>query len=253
MWVLPRRVGGHQRGCLQGRVVLLALTLWSGCAPKVAPADSFVAAIAAADRVWEDRAASGGLEVSERAYTVLLAERPDSPDVRWRLARAALSRRLIDGDNAAMWHEIGREHALRCLSADVGIVEGIARTGDRLLPEMVRAAVVPPECAALAAAHVVGLARARGLGSALDLEDAVALLAAPAPAGGVERAWQRWAAGTLATDVVASRAALREAVQLAPGVLFFREAAVRAFPDLDGVLPPATPDPAWALENRRVP
>ncbi len=228
--------------------------LLAGCVPKAAPPDAFAAAVADADVVWEGRGAAGGLDASERAYTALLGQHPDSPDVLWRLARAAMSRRLIDGENAATWLEVGREHALRCLSADVGITEGLARAGDRLDSEVVRAAAVPPECAALAAAHVVGLARARGPGSALDLEDAAALLTAPAPAGVVERAWQRWAAGTLAltTDVVAARAALREASELAPGLFFFREAAVQAFPDLDGVLPRATADPAWALENRRV-
>ena len=233
--------------------MLVALTLLAGCAPKVAPADSFAAQIAAADLVWEARANAGGLDVSERAYTALLAQRPDSPDVLWRLARSALSRRLIDRDNAATWYEVGREHALRCLSADEGISAAIARSGDRFDPEVVRVASVPPECAALAAANVVGLARLRGSGSALDLEDAAALVHAASPSGAVEAAWQRWAIGMLAltTDVVASRAALRMAAELAPGLAFFREAAVEAFPDLDGVLPRATADPAWALENRQ--
>ena len=177
---------------------VFALALWGagGCAPKVpGDVDPFVAALASADARWEARSATGNVDEAERAYTALLAERPQSGDVLWRLSRLYWSRAWIDPGQAETWHEVGREQALRCLAADPGIADAITRQGDRLDAGRVAAASVPAECAALAASHVAALADLRGAGAALDLEDVDALLAAPRPATPEVAALGRWADG----------------------------------------------------------
>lgn len=244
-------MGGHQPGSLRRRGLIPLLLLGVACLPKAGPVeDSFAAALRAADARWEARATEGTVDGAERAYTALLAERPTSPDVLWRLSRVAWSRSWIDAGNAETWHEVGREYALRCLLEDPGVRDAVAAHGDRLDAALVEAAEVPPECAALGAAHLVALARLRGPGAALDLEDVQALLAAPDPAGAVELALAEWAEGAVpGADPDRSRAHLRRAAERAAGLPWFRAEAVRTWPDLAEALPTAPPDPAWALET----
>jgi hypothetical protein len=220
-----------------------------GCRPRPSRVDEFGEAVAAADTLWAARSGSG-LEAAERAYTALLAERPNASAVLWRLSRVAWSRAMIEPARAATWHEVGREYALRCVAGDPSVAAALLDVGDRLTPP-VTVAEAPPGCRVFGAAHVVALVAARGPGAALDLEDAAPLLdgvtvdADPAAAA--------WAAGKLrvlrGVESGEAREALVRAVTAAPGVRFYREEALAAFPDLDGGLPAFTPDPAWTLEN----
>lgn len=234
-------------------ISLLALLL-GGC-PAHAPraADSFGASLSAADEVWSARAASGGVDAAESAYAALFGMRPESAELLWRLSRAAWSRALIDPDNAQTWHEVGREYAMRCVMTDPGVAATVAKRGDRLDNAMLASATLPSECLVFAGAHVVALVEARGAGARLDLEDSEPLLAMAAPDTTAEPAAREWAAGRWLTlsgvTPDAARAHLLAAATLAPGVRFYRDAALQSFPDLADTLAPFTPEPAWALEN----
>ena len=232
-----------------GGALLLALGS-PGCKPPGREADRFGEAIAAADLVWERRAEAGTLDDAERAYTALLAERPQAGAVLWRLSRMAWSRAMMEPARALRWHEVGREYALRCVGSTTAVAAVTQSLGDRLSPP-VPVGAAPLGCRVYGGAHVLGLVRARGPGSDLDLEDAEPLLAGLDET--VEPAVGGWAAGTLRVlqgrDSAAARDALLSAVAAAPGVAFYRREALSAFPDVDGSLPRFTPDPAWALEN----
>ena len=230
--------------------------LWlAGCvAHHRAPADPFAGALSAADEAWGHRAESGGLDAAERAYTALLAERPGAPEVLWRLARLQWSHALIDPAHAGEWHEAGREFALRCVAADPALAEALATAGDRLSTATLAISTAPAQCLVFGAAHIVALVEARGPGAALDLEDALPLAARAAQAGpAVEPALRSWALGRagvlMGSNPGESRDAMRTAVALAPGLRFFRDEAVSAFPDLAESFDAFVPAPGWTLEN----
>lgn len=227
------------------------LLLAAGGCKRARPAvDTFGEGVAAADREWARRAEAGGLDAAERAYTALLAERPTAGAVLWRLSRVAWSRVMMEPARAAFWHEVGRELALRCVAATPEVAEGILVVGDRLTPPVVVTGA-PAPCRAYAAAHIVGLVRARGPGATLDLEEVGPLLA-ELPSE-VEPAVRGWAAGQYHVlrdeEPSAAREALTIAAAASPGVGFYRAEAVRAFPDLDATLPGTVNDARWALEN----
>ncbi len=234
-------------------IALLGLLLGGCPAHTTRSPDAFEASLVAADEVWSARATAGGVDAAERAYTALLGARPESPEVLWRLSRAAWSRALIDPENALTWHEVGREYAMRCVMTDPGVAAAVAKRGDRLDNAMLANAVLPTECLVFGGAHVVALVEARGAGARLDLEDADSLLGMAVPETNTEPAPREWAVGRMFTlsglTPDAARAHLLVATTLAPGVRFYRDAALQSFPDLADTLPPFTPEPAWALEN----
>ncbi|GDX78513.1 hypothetical protein LBMAG42_03240 [Deltaproteobacteria bacterium] len=236
---------------------LLGLLLGGCAAHAPRTPDTFGASLAAADEEWGARAKSGNLEAAERTYSALLGVRAESPDALWRLSRVAWSHALIDPDNAQTWHEIGREYALRCVMTDPGVAAAVAKRGDRLDSAMLASATLPSECLVFGGAHVVALVEARGAGAKLDLEDGDPLLGMAVPETTMEPATREWAIGRWLTITgatpSAARAHLVAAAKLAPGVRFYRDAALQSFPDLADTFAPFTPEPAWALENHEAP
>lgn len=228
--------------------------LLASCTPATRRViDPFDASLAAADLVWESRAAAGSVDEAERKYVALLVERSQSGAVLWRMARVAWSRALISPSTAAIWHEAGREYAMRCLTAEGVMSESVYRIGDRMDPAVIQAlptSMAP--CLVYAAAHTVALARVRGPGALLDMDDVGPLLGGNLGELGDEAALSAWARGHAAEasgDTVAGRRELHLAVSLAPGQRFFRESATVLFPDLEGEWPTFDADPRWALEN----
>lgn len=229
--------------------VLLVVGVGSCKAPERRP-DPFGEAVAAADAVWERRAQSGGFDEAERAYSALLGRRPTASAVLWRQARVAWSRALSEPRRAERWHEVGREVALRCVAATPAVAQALIATGDRI-DRTLPLAQSAPACRVYAAAHIVRLVALRGPGAALELEDATGLLTDLGMAE--EPAVLAWAQGWLRVlqgrESAEAREALLAALRASPGVTFYREQALAAFPDVDGSLPAFIPDPAWALEN----
>lgn len=235
------------------RVAAFAALFLLGCtgAGKRA-ADPLAAALATADEAWESRAATGNVDVAERAYAALLATWSEEGRVLWRLSRVAWSRALLTPADASIWHEAGREYAMRCLVATPQFGELVYLIGDRVTD--VALAEIPVEagpCAVYAAAHTVALTRRRGPGAALDLADVDPLLsAAERIAPGTEAALAAWTDGNqafLLGELVEARAALRTAAETAPGQHFYRLDALALFPDMVNL--PEGDDPVWALEN----
>lgn len=232
----------------------LAVLLLVGCAPKQERRrDPLMQALAAADRVWADRAAVG-IDTAEMAYTSLLARWPGEPEVWGRLAGTAWSRAMLSPEQARAWHEAGREQAMRCLLRDRRLESAVLLRGDRLDADVLLGIKRRDgSCLVYAAAHTVMLVRARGEGAMLDLADVGPLVAHAAGLDDVEPALRRWAEGSALVmagdDPLAARALLAEAVTLAPGQLFFVLEAERAFPDLAGSWSGVPPDPVWKTEN----
>lgn len=226
------------------------LVACTGAAKRTA--DPLVAALATADKTWESRATTGSVDAAERAYAALLATWSEEGRVLWRLSRVAWSRALIAPVDASIWHEAGREYAMRCLVATPEFGESVYLIGDRLTATAL--AEIPPEtssCAVYAAAHTAALARSRGVGAALDLADVGPLLAAAERVSpGTEAALAAWTTGNLAFQsgaLVEARAALRLAAESAVGQRFYRTDALALFPDMANL--PEGNDPVWALEN----
>lgn len=231
-------------------VAVLGLGACSGAAKKTV--DPLAAALTKADEAWESRAAAGNVEVAEKAYAALLAKWSEEGRVLWRLSRVAWSRALITPLDASIWHEAGREYAMRCLVATPTFGESVYLMGDRLTDASL--AEIPEQaapCAVYAAAHTVALTRRRGPGAALDLADVAPLLAvAERLSPGTEAALAAWTAGNLAFQtgaLVEARAGLRTAAETAVGQQFYREDALVLFPDMANL--PEGNDPTWALEN----
>ncbi len=241
------------------RPLLLALFALTACiGHRTGEHDPFATALAAADLRWAARAETGSVDEAERAYRALLAQRPDSGEVLWRLARVEWSRALIDPANASTWHEAGRQEALACIAADPALADWLAHQGDRLTTEVLTAAHMPAQCLVYGAAHVVRWVELRGAGAALDLEDAAPLLeVAASTAPTVEPALREWAAARVSVlsggAPSAARAHFRAAVEAEPGLHFFRVDAADAFPDLTDALPSPPETDAWALENGAAP
>ena len=168
------------------------------------------------------------------------------------MSRVAFSRALLAPAQAATWHEAGREYAMRCLVANPTFGESVYQAGDRLTANAL--AVLPGDlvpCMVFAAAHTGALVQGRGPGAALDLADVTPLLeAAQRLDPSAEAALAAWAKSTEAFakgNLVDARAAARRAVDLEPGLDFYRHEALAKFPDLVNL--PVGADAEWVLEN----
>ncbi len=259
---------GYVRGVWLGLLLSCALR-----AVVTAPSQE-ERATAAADALWERRAAAGNLDAAMEAWLVILARGPENPEVLARLARGAWTRGQLEAGPGREHFELGQDYGYRCLLASPSFAARVAL--DRFLVAEAAAEALPystADCVRWTLANGVSILALRGPGAGLSraslemlsgrlnlLEaghaDPMAawagaklrLLAPPAPQSGPEAAERR------GTQLEQARRDLEAAIASAPNVLFFRAELADAFPDarprvMEGFVP-AEPD-LHARENAR--
>jgi hypothetical protein len=245
-----------------GRVVGLLLALLLGaCAPKVLDTQAAERAriLAEADARWLRRAEPGELDAVIAIWLGQLGQRPDDPVVLARLARAEWTLAWLEGD--VRHFENANDFGYRCLLTFPSFGSAAQLDGYRLTEASLQA--LPPEasaCLMWTAAAGIGTVEARGPGAALELASVRMQVERLTALGTTEDpGFLQWSQAMVAVlgafpegAPAAARGRFSAAIAAERGVLLFRQAFARSFPDaanvaMDGYAPP-TPDP-WALEN----